>query len=202
MSMDKAVSRSHRRELLQAAAIAIAIVVLDRTLKRITPTLLDRGEAWPDEDWPLRLVHVINTGAAFGKLQGQTSLLVVASAIGIVLFAYMLSKPNQRQATRLGLALALGGAVANFIDRATSGEVIDSIKVEFWPAFNLADVALTTGIALVLWSVFRTEPAPPGGRAPAESQDLSAGQAAAGDHEPSPGELVDVQQISQFRKAG
>jgi len=172
MSMDKEVRRSHRRELLQAAAIAIAVVVFDRSLKRITPTLLDRGGAWPDEDWPLRLVHVVNTGAAFGKLQGQTSLLVVASAIGIVLFAYMLSKPSRRQTHRLGLALALGGAVANFIDRATSGEVIDSIKEEFWPAFNLADVALTFGIALVLWSTMLNDAAHAGGSAPTEGQEL------------------------------
>lgn len=96
-------------------------------------------------------MHVVNTGAAFGKLQGRTSLLAVASAIGIVVFAYMLSKPSQRQATRLGLALALGGTVANFIDRATSGEVVDSIKVDYWPAFNVADVAITVGIAVLLW---------------------------------------------------
>ncbi len=172
MSMDKEVRRSHRRELLQAAAIAIAVVVFDRSLKRITPTLLDRGGAWPDEDWPLRLVHVVNTGAAFGKLQGQTSLLVVASAIGIVLFAYMLSKPSRRQTHRLGLALALGGAVANFIDRATSGEVIDSIKLEFWPAFNLADVALTLGIGLTLWSAARAhDPKPLGDHERLEGND-------------------------------
>lgn len=171
MSRDKEAIRGDRRKLFQAAAIAIAVVVLDRTVKRLTPALLDRGAAWPEEDWPLRLVHVVNTGAAFGRLQGQTSLLVVVSAIGIVLFAYMLSKPSQRQATRAGLALALGGAVANFIDRATSGEVIDSIKVEYWPAFNLADVALTCGIALFLWSVTRSEPPCIGGPAPTEGQE-------------------------------
>lgn len=200
--MDNPGTRADRRQLAQTAVIALVVVVLDRTLKRLTPLLLDRGAAWPGEDWPLRFVQVVNTGAAFGKLQGQTSLLVAASAIGILLFGYMLLKPEPRPATRLGLSVAFGGAVANFIDRATSGEVIDSIKVDYWPAFNLADVALTTGIALVLWSVFRTEPAPPGGRTPAESQDLSAEEAAAGDHEPSPGEPVEVQPISPFRKAG
>jgi signal peptidase II len=171
VSTDKEASRSDSRKLLQAAAIAITVVVLDQTLKRLTPTLLDRGAAWPDQDWPLRLVHVVNTGAAFGKLQGQTRLLVVAGAIGIVLFVYMLSKPRQRRATRMGLALALGGAIANFIDRATSGEVIDSIKVEFWPAFNLADVALTCGIALVLWSTIRTDAAHAGSSASPKGQE-------------------------------
>lgn len=161
--MEKEASRADRRKLFPAAAIAIAVVVLDRTLKRLTPTLLDRGTAWPGEDWPFRLVHVVNRGAAFGKLQGQTSLLVVASAIGIVLFGYMLVQHQQRPATQLGLALGLGGAVANFIDRATSGEVIDSIKVDYWPAFNLADVALTLGIGLILWSAMRGDDQKPKG---------------------------------------
>jgi len=84
----------------------------------------------------------------------------------------MLSKPGRRQTHRLGLTLALGGAVANFIDRATSGEVIDSIKVEFWPAFNLADVALTFGIGLILWSTLRTDGAHAGGLTPAEGEEL------------------------------
>lgn len=147
--------RLDRRHVVQALAIATAVVVLDRLLKGLTPALLDRGSAWPAEDWPLRLVHVVNTGAAFGKLQGQTSLLVVASAVGIVAFAYMLLKTEPRSLARLGLSIGLGGAIANFIDRMTSGEVVDSIKVEHWPAFNLADVALTVGISLVFLDAIR-----------------------------------------------
>ncbi len=195
-------TRADVSSLFWPVTVAAIIVGADRILKQLTPALLERGSAWPDADWPIRIVHVVNTGAAFGTLKGQTDLLTIVSALGIILFSCLLFRSQSGATHRLGLSLALGGAVANFFDRATSGEVIDSIKVVYWPAFNLADVALTTGIALVLWSVFRAEPAPPGGRAPAESQDLSAGQAAAGDHEPSSGEPVDVQRISQFRKAG
>ncbi|MBE7520741.1 MAG: signal peptidase II [Thermoflexaceae bacterium] len=153
--------RAGRRHSIQVAAIATAVVVLDGTLKRLTRALLERGAAWPADDWPLRFVHVVNTGAAFGKLQGQTSLLVMASAVGIVVFAYMLLRTRQRRLSRLGLAMGLGGAVANFVDRVSSGEVIDSIKVDYWPAFNLADVALTVGISLVLWDAIRPNPERP-----------------------------------------
>ena len=146
------VRRANRRQLMQAATLAAIVIGIDRALKLLTPALLDRGAAWPSEDWPLRFVHVVNTGAAFGTLKGQTALLTVVSAAGIVLFTYLLVRSQTGAAHRLGVALGLGGAIANFIDRVSSGEVIDSIKVNYWPAFNLADVALTLGIGLMLWS--------------------------------------------------
>ncbi len=55
------------------------------------------------------------------------------------------------QLTWSGYRSASGGAAANLIDRVRSGEVIDSLKVAYWPAFNFADVAITVGIALLLW---------------------------------------------------
>lgn len=53
-----------------------------------------------------------------------------------------------------GLSLCLGGAAANLLDRLRSGEVVDSLKVEYWPAFNVADVAITVGIGVLLWEQF------------------------------------------------
>lgn len=169
---ERNVRRANRRQLMQAATLAAIVVGIDRALKLLTPALLDRGAEWPSEDWPLRLVHVVNTGAAFGTLKGQTALLTVASAAGIVLFTYLLVRSQTGVAHRLGVALSLGGAVANFIDRATSGEVIDTIKVNYWPAFNLADVALTLGIGLILWSATRDhDPKPLGDHERLERHD-------------------------------
>lgn len=165
-------TRADVSHLFWPVTVAAIVVGADRILKQLTPALLERGTAWPGAEWPLRIVHVVNTGAAFGTLKGQTDLLAIVSALGIILFTYLLFRSQSGATHRLGLSLALGGAVANFVDRATSGEVIDSIKVEFWPAFNLADVALTCGIALVLWSAMRTDTAHAEGSAPAEGQGL------------------------------
>jgi len=146
-----------RQPRLQLWALAIAgtVVGLDRVLKLMTQDLLQRGHAWPSEDWPVRFVHAVNTGAAFGILRGQTSLLVIVSAIGIVLFGYALLRSPWQLIQRLGLSLGLGGAIANFIDRVSTGEVVDSLKIAYWPAFNLADVAITFGVALILWNAVR-----------------------------------------------
>lgn len=152
MSVEAKASKRDDRRLIGAAVIGLGVVILDRTVKGLTSVLLDRGAAWPGDGWPVRLVHVVNTGAAFGMLQGQTSLLTVASAIGILVFAYLLLRRPGRTMYTVGLSLGLGGAMANFIDRVTTGQVVDSLKVDYWPAFNLADVALTLGIALLLWA--------------------------------------------------
>lgn len=101
--------RADRRVLVWAAAIALGAVILDRTVKELTAAFLDRGDAWPGDDWPLRLVHVVNTGAAFGRLQGQTELLSLASIVGVLAFAYLLVSRPGRTTHMVGLSLCLGG---------------------------------------------------------------------------------------------
>lgn len=164
-------TRADVSSLFWPVTVAAIVVGADRILKQLTPALLERGTAWPDADWPIRIVHVVNTGAAFGTLKGQTDLLTIVSALGIILFSYLLFRSQSGATHRLGLSLALGGAVANFIDRASSGEVIDSIKVNYWPAFNLADVAMTVGIGVVVWSAVRDhDPKPKGEHGRLEGQ--------------------------------
>ncbi len=146
--------RASGRALLGASAVAGGTVVVDRIAKALTVALLDRGDAWPGAEWPLRIVHVINTGAAFGSLRGQTALLIVVSLLGVLGFAYFLVWRPGRTIHMAGLSLCLGGAAANLLDRLRSGEVVDSLKVEYWPAFNVADVAITVGIGVLLWEQF------------------------------------------------
>lgn len=104
----------------------------------------------------LSMTHVRNTGAAFGILNAAEfpykatilSIVAVIALVGIAAYAAKLS-PHQR-AARLGLALILGGAIGNLIDRVTAGYVIDFVDVywgdwHFW-AFNVADSAITVGV--------------------------------------------------------
>jgi signal peptidase II len=58
---------------------------------------------------------------------------------------------------RAGLALMLGGAIGNLVDRLREGEVVDFIKVPNWPAFNVADSCITVGVLVLLWAMFREE---------------------------------------------
>ena len=134
--------------------VAVAIVVGDLLTKWAIRSWLDRGDAWPDPDWNVRIVHFTNTGAAFGILEGAGSLLVVASVVGVALILVYLFNPGMASPlVRAGLALMLGGAIGNLIDRVGDGEVVDFIKFPEWPAFNVADSAITIGVIILVWAL-------------------------------------------------
>ncbi|HEX6031873.1 MAG TPA: signal peptidase II [Tepidiformaceae bacterium] len=135
---------------------AILIVAADQFSKWAIRETVDRGSAWPSEDWWIKIVHITNSGAAFGILQGAGPLLAVTSIIGMALiFVYLFNPGFAHPLMRLGLALMLGGAVGNLIDRVVRGEVVDFIKVPNWPAFNVADSAITIGVLCLLWATLR-----------------------------------------------
>ena len=105
------------------------------------------------------ITHIQNTGGAFGILAEVTGLyfktffiLFTLFTIGVVGFFYCKLKPNQ-DAPALGIALIIGGAIGNLVDRIRLGGVIDFIDVHYyslhWPAFNVADSAITIGSVLL-----------------------------------------------------
>jgi len=106
------------------------------------------------------LTYIRNTGAAFGFFAGAQSgwrifffILISILAIGAILYL-MKSLPPKRNAQMVSFSLVLGGAVGNLIDRVRWGEVIDFIDIHWyryhWPAFNIADSAITIGVILLL----------------------------------------------------
>jgi signal peptidase II len=125
--------------------------VLDQVTKAIVRTNLDVGEAWPDEDWLLNITNITNSGAAFGILKGQTIFLVTTSLIGLAaIVLYYVYPPFDHGIVRVALALMLGGAIGNLIDRVRFGEVTDFVNFEFFPAFNVADSAISIGVVTML----------------------------------------------------
>ncbi len=136
--------------------IAAAIVALDQLTKWYIRANLDRGDAWPSSDWWLKVAHITNSGAAFGIFQGAGPLLAVTSVLGMAFILIYLFNPGfAHPLMRLGLAFMLGGAIGNLIDRVTEGEVVDFIKVPNWPAFNVADSAITIGVLCLLWAILK-----------------------------------------------
>jgi len=113
------------------------------------------------------LTHIYNPGGAFGFLSRSTSELrhlffLISSfvAMGLILFLYAKTPPQQRL-LELALALILGGAFGNIIDRIRIGKVIDFLDVYIknfhWPAFNVADSAITIGICLFMYHLLFIE---------------------------------------------
>ncbi|MDD4880229.1 MAG: signal peptidase II [Gallionellaceae bacterium] len=113
------------------------------------------------------LVHVHNTGAAFSLFADQPGwqrgfFIVLALAAAAVIFD-LLRKVNCRAQFCVALALILGGALGNVIDRVLYGHVIDFLDFYVgawhWPAFNVADSGITLGAALLILDAFRRKPA-------------------------------------------
>ena len=139
--------------------VALVIIAADQATKWAIRDSVERGDSHTIL-WPLKLVHVTNSGAAFGILQGAGPLLVMTSVIGMAAIVIFIFNPSfAHPVMRLGLATMLGGAVGNLIDRVKDGEVVDFLKVPNWPAFNVADSAITIGVLLLVWAMLR-EPKP------------------------------------------
>ena len=130
---------------------ALAVIVLDQITKAIVRTGLDRGESWPDPDWPLRIRYVTNSGAAFGILQDQTTFLIGTALIGLTaIYLYYRYPPFDHWIVPIAIGLMLGGAVGNLIDRIRVGRVTDFVDVGWFPAFNVADSTITIAVAVLL----------------------------------------------------
>ena len=140
--------------------VALVVIGLDQFVKWVIRESVGLGDRHPVV-WPLEIVHFTNSGAAFGMLQGAGPLLVLTSVVGMAaITSYLFNPEFAHPLMRLGLALMLGGAVGNLIDRVKDGEVVDFIKVPNFPAFNVADSAITIGVLLLAWTMLR-EPTSP-----------------------------------------
>ena len=138
--------------LLQLAAI---FFLLDQFTKFLVRAYLTYGYSWPGQGF-FRFTHTENTGSVFGILQGQNTPLIFVSGIGIfVLIMVYYSQPRPTNLLRLSLALQLGGALGNLLDRLRLGAVTDFIDVGPWPVFNLADASIVTGLLLLAWVLLR-----------------------------------------------
>lgn len=141
-------------------ALAAAVVGLDQLTKWMVRLWIDRGDSIP-EDGLLRLVHITNSGAAFGMFQSAGPLLIVTSVLGMVaIFVYLFNPGFAHPLMRVGLALMLGGAIGNLIDRVYAGEVVDFVKVPNFPAFNVADSAISIGVAALIWTMLTMKDEP------------------------------------------
>ena len=145
-------SRSARRRLVLVAAI---VAVVDWGSKLVGSAVLDdRTIELPGID--LRLVH--NPGVAFGVASSAPSWLVL-SVTSVVVFVLAVAAWRGAFGSPFAAGLVLGGAVANVIDRTLDGTVVDVLDLGWWPTFNLADVAITIGAALLALQSLRAEPA-------------------------------------------
>ncbi len=137
------------------SAVSLSVVILDFITKKIIETHVQSGEVINLLPF-LRIVNVKNKGAAFGLFSGlSNNIFIFISVVAIILIILYMLKTSKRLEL-LSLSLILGGAVGNLTDRIQIGQVIDFIdffvRGWHWPAFNVADSALSIGIILFILS--------------------------------------------------
>lgn len=138
-----------RRDLLFFSTAAV-VLALDQLTKHLVRAALEEGEAFP-ESWPVRFVHVTNTGAAFGILQEQNAFLVITTVIGVLaILLYYWYPPFEHAIMTAAVGMILGGAIGNLSDRLRLGEVTDFIDFPHYPAFNVADSSIVVGAAALV----------------------------------------------------
>jgi signal peptidase II len=140
------------RAWARAAAVLVGVVLVDQATKALVRGGIDVGEE--DSILPaISLVHVRNSGVAFGAFAGGGLIVValVTAALAALLF-YFVTHLDKRLIW-LPTGLLLGGSVGNIIDRVRDGAVTDFVKLPAWPAFNVADMAITFGVLVLLWVI-------------------------------------------------
>lgn len=154
-----------RRALVLQAGVALSVLVADQVTKAVAVSRLALHETVPVIPGYFDLTHVLNSGGVWG-LGGDASPLVrtvvflaLPSLITIFACWYSLQLPARERARPFALALLVGGAIGNLLDRLRLGEVVDFLLFHWrgrwaWPAFNLADAAICVGIAVLLVASF------------------------------------------------
>jgi len=153
--------KKYIRDYAFLLSIATVIVVLDQWTKHLVETLIPLGASWSPWAWLepyARFVHWQNTGAAFGMFQNLSIVFtVLAFIVSVAILYYFPRVPRSEWLMRLALALQLGGAVGNLIDRLTQGTVTDFISVGGFAVFNIADACISVGTVLLIFAVWNNE---------------------------------------------
>jgi signal peptidase II len=153
------ISAAPRRRRLEVW-LPLAVVVVDQLTKALVRELLPLHDSVSIIPGLLNLTHVRNTGAAFGLLDAvdfpskAVLIPVIAAAALIAVGMYSASLAHHQLIARIGLALIIGGAAGNLLDRVVAGSVVDFVDVywrtwHFW-AFNAADSAISVGVGVMI----------------------------------------------------
>ena len=140
-----------------AGALAGIVVVLDQAAKAVIEANLVAGQS-VHVIGPLDLTLSHNSGVAFGLASGGGTRLVAVTALALGVVGYLFSRDPARPGMWVAAGLLAGGALGNLADRIRADAVTDYIAIGNWPAFNLADVAVTFGVLLLAYAYAR-EPA-------------------------------------------
>jgi signal peptidase II len=152
-----------KKERIRLILVSGAVIFADQVTKKMVMAFLALHEYVVVIDNFFNITHVLNPGGAFGLLATQSALvrkivfLVLSSAVALFIVWFYSRVARTHLFLSWGLALVFGGAVGNLIDRFRYGHVVDFldfyIGTAHWPAFNVADAAISTGMGILIYHV-------------------------------------------------
>ena len=137
-----------------AIVLAGVVVAADQAIKAIVESNLTLGED-VEVVGPITITNVHNRGIAFGLAGGSGDGIVIATIAALGLILLLFARTARNPGTWVAVGLIAGGALGNLADRVRADAVTDYIDLPAWPAFNLADIAITLGVAMLAWTLLR-----------------------------------------------
>jgi signal peptidase II len=137
--------------------IPLLIIVLDQIVKFVIRTGFDVGESLPVVEDVFHITYVRNRGAAFSLFADHPEVMLIVPGIAmlICLICLIYCLVKRYRAMSVALVMIIGGGISNMIDRFTLGYVVDMFDFRVFPVFNVADIAVTLGCAvMIVWLIF------------------------------------------------
>ena len=128
----------------------VCFLLLDQFVKYLVRTNMELGQSIPIISGIFHLTYIENPGAAFGILANRRLLFLLLTIIIVGIMFYLYFQLRQKKSlTAFSLGLVISGALGNFIDRFFRGTVTDLFDLRIWPIFNIADICICVGLALL-----------------------------------------------------
>jgi signal peptidase II len=138
-------------------SVVLLVIVIDQLTKALVRANLAIGEVWFDAGF-LQIIHVQNTGAAFGIFKDHSLTFIITAAIGVIVILVLVFLLRSRWRflesmwVRVAMALVMGGVIGNnLIDRVRMGYVTDFVDFKIWPAWNVADASIIIGVIIIVY---------------------------------------------------
>lgn len=149
-----------RRQWLGLGAIAGSAVLADQLTKHVVSSALAIGEVVPIAG-PFSIHHVQNSGIAFGLFARSTSIVIVLTGIAVAWMLVFFARSGRRHPVLpVALGFVLGGSFSNLVDRVRLGWVTDYLDFTYWPSFNLADIFIVVGVAILFLALLAADRPP------------------------------------------
>jgi signal peptidase II len=156
--------RAGPRQWIGLAAVAGAAFAADQVTKMIVSSALALGEE-VEVFGPLSIHHVQNSGIAFGLFPTATEVVIILTGIAVTWMLVFFARSGSRHPILpVALGLLLGGSLSNLVDRVRLGHVTDFLDLSYWPAFNLADMFIVAGVAVLIGALLLADREPPRAR--------------------------------------